>query len=99
MASDAPVRSVSRAAETARPARNSGARLRVAPIPPPPISVVERLKTENFPCAHRGCKRDGVIPSLVPALGTTLAALFCETCVVELAPRGLRALPNSRVGR
>lgn len=99
MRSSAPAPAQIRTLETARPAA-SGRRMRTAPVipPPPPLSVVERIPAEHFPCAGR-CGRDGTVPTLVPAVGTTLAVLFCEACVEELAPRGARPLPVAKGAR
>ena len=87
-----------RTSDTVRP--RSGARLRSATaLPPPPLSVVERMHAEHFPCGHKGCRRDGHVPSLVPFGTTTLVVLFCEPCIEELAPMGIRPVPAPKERR
>jgi hypothetical protein len=65
-------------------------------MPPPALSVVERLKSASLPCGRKGCSGDGSEPALVPHGGVTLICMLCPSCVEELAPTGVRPVPIAK---
>jgi len=83
--------------DTARP--RSAARLRAAPmLPPPPLSVVERHAIDGLPCQASACEAVAAVTARVPAYGMSVVVMLCRACAKKL-PGSIRPVPIAQGGR